>query len=241
VSRVVGLATIGISSLGTGIWTFVVALLATLAGGIVMRKSERVQLFLFVGLVTAVVLGVGSSIVVDRYHQYRLDHGTVKLAIQLLVRTDSSHAYGPRVTAAPGQRVEFAMPVQNLGTGIARKVSLGVNLAPYQTPVCGSPRLSDSNTAKSGETFNSATPGGCLGSGFFTTTQEVDDLGPGPAGGATLYFSVTISPCVPPGQHPLQSVGTARSGKGNQYYNVALIDVDVAAGTSAAGCPAGVP
>ena len=230
-----GVATIGFSGLGTGVWTFVVTLLATLAGGMLMRKSERVQVF--VGIIGGVILGVGAGVVVNRYHEYRLNHGTVKFGVQTLVRLDVHHGFAPRVAASPGQKVEFSVPAQNLGTGIARNVVFGVNLAPYETPVCDSTRLSDSNTTASGIHLAPGKPGGCLGSSLFEGGDHVDDMAPEAT--ETITFWVTISPCIPPGKHALQTVGIVSSTRGRETYNVGVVTLDVPAGTSRAGCPSG--
>jgi len=182
------------------------------------------------------VVAVMAQSIVGWYHQYRLNHGTVRFAIRVDEKVvGSGNSYATLINAAPGDTIEYVIIATNTGTGSARTVVFGGNLAPYLTYVCGSSRLVDSNTSSAGEALPSAKTGDCAGSAIVTGGQYVDNLYPGAS--ENLYFQVQLGKCIPPGTHALQTVGTVRSGKGDQYYNVATANVDLPT-SNAFGCGA---
>ena len=207
-------------------WTILVGVVVTAVSTVTAKQSRRGRTLVIAGLAATVILGGAARWGQAWYKRYEVDHGSVRLVVQTLVRDQAGHAYAPEVVAHPGQQVKFVMIVQNIGTGVARSMVFGVNLAPYETVICGSPRLVDSSTGGSGITLSPQTTGGCLGAGVFTTRQYVDDIAPGAS--ESLFFTVTISSAISVGNHPLQTVTTAQVGvKGKQIYNVGVVTVNV--------------
>jgi uncharacterized repeat protein (TIGR01451 family) len=204
----------------------------------IARAGPRAQVQIVGSIAALALLSLLGSWGVNRYSQYRLDHGSVKFAVQVQVKVvDTDHSYKPATVASPNEVLEYVIVVTNVGTGIAHNVIFGANLAPYLKYVCGSARYADSNTTSAGDALPLPKNSGCAGAGVITGGQYLDDLDP--SGSENLYFQTHLDSCIPPGQHLLQTVGVVQSKDGDQIYNLATVNVDVPA-HGVEGCPVGV-
>lgn len=191
--------------------SFAVGVAVTLAATGIMRMGWRKgsRLIAILSVLAAFLWGGGYA--VNAWTHYRIEHGVAALRVEVLARTDSNHSYGQSIIAHTGQTIEYVMIVTDFGDGEAHDVAFGVNQAPLQMPVCGSPRLVDSNTSSEGIHLSSRTPGSCFGDGIYVGGIYIDDMAPGAS--EELFWKEILVNVMSPGVHSLKTWGVV-SGQG---------------------------
>jgi hypothetical protein len=183
----------------------------TLAATGILRMGWRKASRLMAVLGALIVLLWGGGYAANAWTRYRVEHGVAALRVEVLARTDINHSYAQSIVAKPGQTIEYVMIVTDFGDGQAHDVAFGVNQAPLQVPVCGSPRLVDSNTTSEGIHLSSRKPGSCFGDGIYVGGTYVDDMAPGAS--EELFWKETLAKVMSPGAHSLKTWGVV-GGKG---------------------------